>query len=239
MLKKVIRAWPWALTRNEKYDRETKAILKRICNPDSVCVDIGSYEGEILEQMISASPKGKHIAFEPIPYNFEKLRQKFHNKAEVYPYALGSESKECIFHHVVSNPTYSGLQRREYKRNENIVEIKVHQKRLDEVLPDGIPVHVIKIDVEGGEFGVLQGAIGTLKKSKPYLIFEHGLGGTDKYGVKPAELYALLVNDLGYRICLMQDYLQSSSTPGFSLVDFEDQFWGKKNYYFFAYHPSA
>lgn len=232
ILKQVIVHWPWPLTTNEKYDRQTEAVIKKICKPDSVCIDIGCYKGDILSLMLKYAPEARHIAFEPIPQQYKLLKDGFGTRADIYPYALGDENGEASFHHVVSNPTYSGLKRRKYKGEENIQEITVPVRKLDEIISRDIPIRIIKIDVEGGEYDVLRGGIMTLKTWRPYLIFEHGVGGADKYGISPADMYRFLVKEMGYTICLMADYLKNQKVSDFSLAQFEDQFWQGKNCYF-------
>jgi len=233
LLKKLIRLWPWPLTVNERYDRQTKSIIKKVCQPNSICIDVGCYKGEILEWMIASAPHAKHIAFEPIPDQYQFLVRQFNDNADVYPYALGNTNHQTTFQHVVSNPTYSGLRQRQYKGEENIREIKVEVRRLDDVIPSTIPVRLIKIDVEGGELDVLKGAEQMLRTQKPYLVFEHGLGGADKYGTGPEDIYRLLVDDHHYRICLMHEFLNGKKT-GFALNEFEEQFLKKLNCYFIA-----
>lgn len=235
-LKKIIHLWPWPLTLNERYDRQTKAILKKVCKPDSVCIDVGCFRGDILQAMMAAAPKAYHIAFEPVPGQFAFLKEHFSDHADIYPYALGNENKETIFHHVVSNPTYSGLQQRTYKGEEEIREIKVQVRKLDEVISHDIPIALLKIDVEGGEFDVVKGATSIIEKWHPYIIFEHGVGGADKYGVQPGELYDTLTGRFGYRICLMGDFLKNEKTKGFSKDQFEEQFREELNCYFIAVH---
>ena len=230
----MVKYWPWPLTLNERYDRQTEAIIKKVCKPDSVCIDVGCYKGEILALMMKYAPNVRHIAFEPIPEQYNKLKEKFKDKAIIYPYALGDENKETTFNHVISNPTYSGLKKRNYKGEENIREITVQVRQLDGVISNDIPLRLIKIDVEGGEFDVLRGSMQTLKRWRPYIIFEHGVGGSDKYGVGPSDMYRFLVHDLGYTISLMEDYLKNENSFGFSLSEFEQQFWEGKNSYFLA-----
>lgn len=230
----MVRVWPWALTTNEQYDRQTEAVLKKICNPGVICIDVGCYQGEILTLMQKYAPGSRHIAFEPIPNQYELLKKKFGDKATIYPYALGDENSETTFNHVLSNPTYSGLRKRTYKGPEHIQEIKVQVRQLDQIISTEIPIGVIKIDVEGGEYDVLRGGMKTLKKWRPYLIFEHGVGGADKYGVSPGDVYRFLVKELGYTICLMEDFLKPGKVKGFTLSEFEDQFWKGKNSYFLA-----
>jgi FkbM family methyltransferase len=237
LLKKIIHLWPWPLTINERYDRQTKAVLKKVCQPDSLCIDVGCYRGDILKTMMECAPKARHMAFEPVPGQYAFLKESFGDKADIYPYALGHENKKTTFHHVVSNPTYSGLQQRQYKGEETISEIEVEVRKLDDVILHTLPVAVIKIDVEGGEHDVLQGAAGMLKKWHPYIIFEHGIGGADKYGIRPGDVYDLLVHQLGYEVCLMGDFLKNEKVQGFSRSAFEEQFWKGTNCYFLAvYH---
>ncbi len=233
-LKKIVHVWPWPLTLNERYDRQTRAVIGKVCKPDSVCIDVGCFKGDILTAMIEAAPAARHKAFEPVPQQFTFLKDHFSQKADVFPYALGDENKKTTFHHVVSNPTYSGLQQRQYKGEETISEIEVEVRKLDDVIDADTPITLIKIDVEGGEHDVLQGAASTLQKWHPYIIFEHGLGGADKYGIRPGDVYDLLTKTLGYKVCLMGDFLKDEKTPGFSRSAFEEQFWKSTNCYFLA-----
>jgi FkbM family methyltransferase len=189
--------------------------------------------------MMESAPKARHIAFEPVPDQFTFLQANFGSQADIFPYALGNENKTTTFNHVVSNPTYSGLRQRQYKGDETIHEIDVDVRKLDDVISSDVPVSLIKIDVEGGEYDVLQGAAGILKKWHPYLIFEHGIGGADKYGIRPGDVYDYLVQSLGYEICLMGDFLKNEHTPGFTKSAFEEQFWKGTNCYFLARYRSG
>lgn len=233
-LKWLIHIWPWALTQNERYDRQTKAVIKHVCTKDTVCIDIGCYQGEILKLMMKEAPDARHIAFEPIPEKYNHLQKEFGAKADIYPYALANENKQTVFNFVVTNPTYSGIKKRTYKGEETIHEIPVEVRRLDDVIDLKIPIGLIKIDVEGGEFDVMKGARNILTSWKPVLIFEHGIGGSDNYGVVAADVFEYLVQELGYKICLMEEFLQNPNSPGFSKALFEEQFWKKLNCYFIA-----
>jgi FkbM family methyltransferase len=230
-LKKLIHAWPWPLTLNERYDRQTKAVIRKVCKPDSVCIDVGCFKGDILAAMIDAAPAARHKAFEPVPQQYAFLKDHFSQQTDIFPYALGDENKKTTFHHVVSNPTYSGLQQRQYKGEETINEIEVDVRKLDDVIPADTPITLIKIDVEGGEYDVLQGATATIKKWQPYIIFEHGLGGAD--------MYDLLVETHGYLVCLMGDFLKNENTAGFTRAAFEEQFWKGTDCYFLAVHDKS
>lgn len=234
LLKKIVHWWPWPLTLNERYDRQTKEVLKKVCSPDSICIDVGCFRGDILKAMIDAAPKARHKAFEPVPAQFSLIKNQFGQDVDVYPYALGNENTTTTFHHVVSNPTYSGLQQRQYKGEETINEIEVEVRKMDDIIDSQIPISVIKIDVEGGEHDVLHGATSLLQKWHPYIIFEHGIGGADKYGVKPGDVHDFLVGTLGYKICLMGDFLKGHTNKAFTRTKFEEQFWEGTDCYFLA-----
>ena len=67
-------------------------------------------------------------------------------------------------------------------------------------MPKDFPIHFMKIDVEGAELQVLRGAIQTILKYKPVIVFEHGLGAADHYGTKPEDIYDFLVSECGLSI---------------------------------------
>src|SRR5687767_3449330 len=80
------------VTRNMKYDRETEKVIKKVLKNNSCTIDVGCHKGEMLEQFIAASPKGKHFGFEPIPDFYNELNKKFNGPScTIYPYALADK----------------------------------------------------------------------------------------------------------------------------------------------------
>src|SRR5690606_23667035 len=101
----------------------------------------------------------------------------------------------------------SGLIKRRYDRpNEEDCNITVKTDLLDRIIPVDMPIDLIKIDVEGGELLVLEGAKETIKRSKPVIIFEHGLGASDYYGAPPEQVFRLL-DGCGLKINTMERWL--------------------------------
>jgi len=233
-LKKILKAFPFAFTKNQRYDRLTERVISKVCRPTSNCADVGCHKGEILDLFLAAAPEGQHFGFEPIPILFENLKEKYgHRKnCHFFDLALSSTPGTSSFNYVVSNPSYSGLLKRTYDRaNEEDTQITVRTERLDDVWPKDLPLDVIKIDVEGGEQMVLEGARETLLRWKPIVIFEHGLGASDIYGSTPEQVFDLLAS-CGLRIFLLEDFLASG--PGMEAAEFSRQFYERKNYYFVA-----
>ncbi|MBC8320712.1 MAG: FkbM family methyltransferase [Bacteroidetes bacterium] len=226
------------LTKNLEYDRLTKLIMKRVINSGSNCIDIGCHKGEILDIIIKFSPNGKHYGFEPIPQLFNKLNEKYKNKATIFPYALSNENGYSTFQYVKNAPAYSGIKKRRYDIDKpEIEEIKVEMKKLDDLIPANIKIDLIKIDVEGGEFGVLVGGIQLLKKDKPTIIFECGLGASEYYGTIPANLFNFITNETGLQISLLKSFLYNRKP--LELKEFEYYYNTNKEYYFIAYNQDT
>lgn len=221
------------LTKNIKYDRLTRTIIKNSLRNNSNCIDIGCHKGQILDLMIKYAPAGKHYAFEPIPYLFDELQKKYKDKAMVYPFALSDTSGKTSFQLVKNAPAYSGIKKRHYDiANPNIEEIFVELRTLDEIIPKNEIIHFIKIDVEGAEFCVLKGGKNLLKKNKPIILFEFGKGASDYYGTKPSDLFIFLTQEIGLQIFTLYGYTKAKQH--LSQLEFEDLYNSEKEYYFIA-----
>jgi FkbM family methyltransferase len=221
------------VTKNLEYDRLTIKIMNRTIKSTSNCIDIGCHKGEILDIILKLAPNGKQFGFEPIPAYYKLLKQKYSTRATIYPFALAAHNGPTTFQFVKNAPAYSGIKKRKYDiDNPEIEEINVELKKLDDVFPSGIAVDFIKIDVEGAELGVLQGAKNILLKNKPVIIFEFGLGASDFYNTKPADIYNLLVDEIGLQIYTLKGWLANDDS--LSLVELENLFNSGEEYYFIA-----
>ena len=223
--------------KNRLYDMQTIAVMKRILQEDSNCVDVGCYQGSILREILRLAPKGTHFAFEPLPRMYQGLREAFGSLTalHLYDYALSDTTGTTSFQHVVSNPAYSGLRERRYDRpHEQIQEIVVKTNLLDNIIPKHIAIQFIKVDAEGAELQVLKGAIETIKNSRPIIVFEHGLGAADYYGTSPDNIYDLLAVQCGLKLFLMREWLESNNVASLSREAFCEQFSSGNNYYFMA-----
>ena len=109
-----------------------------------------------MDQAIQFSPIGRHFGYEPIPDLYSNLAKKYEKDCKIKNFAIADFVGQSEFHHVVSNPAYSGIKKDLTKKK--IHKIKVKTTTLDEELINEKRVDLIKIDVEGGEFAVLKGS---------------------------------------------------------------------------------
>ena len=101
---------------------------------------------------------------------------------------------------------------------------------LDELVPADCAIRFVKIDVEGGEVDAVRGGRETLARHQPYVAFEHGARAAAAYGSSSAELFDLLVDEVGLRISLLDAWLAGRPALG------REQFVAEKNFVFLA-HP--
>jgi len=221
------------VTKNLKYDRLTLKVIERVLQYGGNAIDVGCHKGEILETVLKLAPLGHHIGIEPIPALYDHLVNLFEDRATIYPYALSDHSGTTSFQYVRNAPAYSGIKKREYATSHpDIEEIHVEMRTLDSLISPDQTVKLIKIDVEGAEYLVLKGALQTLRRHQPVVIFECGLGASDFYGTQPEQIFDLLTRDAGLNIHLIPDWL--NGYPWLSREDFCRVYRERKEYYFVA-----
>jgi FkbM family methyltransferase len=155
------------------------AFLDKVLAPGMTFVDAGANDG--LFTLFAAhrvGPTGQVWAFEPSPREFVRLRRNVRlngiGNARTFPLALAdaegqAEMKIADDEHSGQNTLGDfaypiGLAGRE----------RVATKRLDDLVQQEClrPVDIIKLDVEGGELSVLNGATSVLSKQRPLLLLE-------------------------------------------------------------------
>jgi FkbM family methyltransferase len=175
------------------------ALLENTLSPKSDCLDVGAHAGAVLCELVRLAPGGRHFAWEPLPEFADGLRAEFPT-VEVREAALSDRSGERSFVHVLEEPGWSSFLERPTPRGGLVERITVRTERLDDALPDAVSPAFVKIDVEGAEEQVLRGAWETLRRHRPLIAFEHGLGSADRYGTTPECIHDLLAGQLGYAI---------------------------------------
>ena len=143
------------------------------------------------------------MAFEPIPAMAAALKLEFPG-VEVRQCALSNRSGRTSFVYLPTMPGWSGLKPQPCPVEVESKHIDVELCRLDDLVPTDRTVDFIKIDVEGAELEVLEGAKETIRRSRPHVLFEHAKVHNTNYETTPAKVYALL-HDCGLEIQLLDD----------------------------------
>jgi FkbM family methyltransferase len=145
-----------------------------------VILDIGANIGQTSFNIIGTQQK-KGLnpvvhAFEPYPQTFKKLEtnKTLNSGISVKTYNLGLGRKKGMLHMTQHSPLNSGGFR---MTDESDNSISVPVISLDEFVSENqlTKIDFIKIDVEGFEVQVLEGALETLKTFRPILVFEYSL----------------------------------------------------------------
>jgi FkbM family methyltransferase len=232
LFKKLVTVFPVPLTRNEYYDRLTERVIKKVCAQDSICIDVGANNGKIVRLFIKHCPSATHFAFEPIPNLYYLLKRKFDSACRVYNVALSNYTGTSSFNYVTTDPAYSGLKKRPYNKPQKDCLIDVKVNKLDNIIEGPTHIALIKIDVEGAEYNVIEGAIKTIEQCRPVILFEFGKGGSDVYEITPQKMFALL-NNLRLNINLIQNFLKDK--PPLNIKQFVKEYEKGKEYFFIAY----
>jgi FkbM family methyltransferase len=133
--------------------------------------------------------------FEPLPTNIHKLKRNISINAfkiPVYEFALvanGAVTQQLEFYETLGNRGASSYRSDWHSKNSNKIVTKVNAKTFDEVFfqenwPHKYSIFFMKIDVEGMEGEVLNGASAFISKYRPYIVIEWRI---DKMNIRETE----------------------------------------------------
>jgi len=166
----------WSLYFYNEND-SSRGLLNFLEGGDFVC-DVGGNIGQTALWIANAvGPDGFVVSFEPVPANIKKFERNIILNRSIYnlrliPIGLGSDVGKVI---IKENARNSGASRvsRESDLDGGFAEVDI--TTLDSFLFEnypGRPLDFMKIDVEGFEMSVLEGARRTLERYKPTLFVE-------------------------------------------------------------------
>jgi len=162
-------------------------ILKRfakLVSRASLFVDIGASLGQYTRAASLAMRRGRIISVEADPIRFEKLKEnckewtaKTRIQIEAVHAAITPEDGPVTFH-ITNSEVSGGLAQHglenlstETRAHVNWQEITVKGLTLESLLQGQIP-DVVKVDIEGGEYGLFEGCPGILAKKKVRFLVE-------------------------------------------------------------------
>ena len=188
-----------------EYEPELK-LIKKFITHGTDSLDIGIYKG-IYSYEISKYAKTVH-AFEFNPLIFSFLNRNIYkiiNNIKLYNFGLSNQNNKVTLRIPIRNKLANEENYEEFfemgratihDKNEfnEFRSFDVNVKKLDNLQFEN-PISFIKIDVEGHEIEVIEGAIETINKNKPILLIEI----EEKHSKKKVIDAIKFINALGYK----------------------------------------
>ncbi len=179
---------------------EAKATVQNFCPPGGTAIDIGANYGEWTVQMARAvGPAGKVYAFEPVQALAGCVQKTMDvnglKQTEIVALATSNKDGQASFPVNLDHSGRSGFG--QSHAGDAIVEISVKTVKLDSFVRERQinRLDFLKIDVEGHESEVLEGAQNILRDLKPALVLEVGINPDQDR----EKIYGLLTG-LNYRM---------------------------------------
>lgn len=185
-------------------------IFKKYVKENVTILDCGTYIGSHTILLSKLNPNNDIIGFEMMPEHYKLLVDniKLNNLENVLVFNTALDEKVGFTQ--MPNKSYieNGVNFGAISLLSEKTNIKIPTLTLDYILPfinESKPVQFIKIDVEGYEINLLNGAKELLKKYKPTILIEIW-NGTDKF--TKSDIWTFLVN-LNYKLKSVEgdDYL--------------------------------
>jgi FkbM family methyltransferase len=148
------------------------AVLAKLIPAGGTAVDVGANQG--LFSYALSEIADSVIAFEPNPDYAFFARWMLRGRAQVYQLALSDASGRGTLYVPISDNGMvlhlAGNLRRTHTQFRHMQTFDVEMRTLDEFGLTG--VRFIKVDVEGSERAVLDGARGTIARDRPIILLE-------------------------------------------------------------------
>ena len=190
----------------KRSDEQEINLVKKFIKSGTDSIDVGVYRGVYSYEMSKYSEKVH--SFEPNPIIFKYINKnlkKFIKNIHLYNFALSNQNKTMNLKIPIRNSNSNKEIFEEYYEmgkatihNENNFEnyenFEIQTKTIDELSFDN-KISFIKIDVEGHELEVIEGAKNTIKRDKPILLVEI----EKQYTKKEVAESINFINSLGYK----------------------------------------
>jgi FkbM family methyltransferase len=185
------------------FEVENVRVLQSMTKPDTTVFDVGANIGLMAIPLLAQVPGCRVISFEPsentVPYLRKTIEgSPYKQRWSLVAKAVGRDSGRVSFSlSSKKNSLFDGLK--STGRVPEASAIEVEMTTLDEIWRNaGRPkISVIKVDVEGAELQVLEGAAECLRQEKPSLLLEWNGKNLKAYDCPPNSLCDFAVRN-GY-----------------------------------------
>lgn len=169
------------------YERRELAFLHRYLRTGDVYVDVGANVGVlVVEGAAAVGAAGRVVAIEPIPGNVERLRANAALQSsaviDVVAAAIGASTGHLALGLTAQQASVGNMGSYSSSSSESTLEVPL--RRLDDVVDEFVGadgrIRLLKIDVEGMEADVLEGASALFRSGRiDAVLFERNATLTD------------------------------------------------------------
>ncbi len=192
-----------------KTHEEDFEIIPHLPLNSTTFVDIGANRGDAIHSILMRSPRAEIVAFEPNLFLCEKLDQLYGSNSHVNIQRCGlgnANSNFDLFIPFYNNYMFDGLAsfkeqhardwltNRIYNFDKSKLQVKKMSCAVRKLDDFELNPGFIKIDVQGFEYEVLEGAVKTLAANRPIVLME-----------SPGQNELDFMNDLRYESFLFKD----------------------------------
>lgn len=188
------------------FETGTTEAFHKLLRKDDVIIDIGANLGWYTILASKIANQGTCHAFEPVPFIYKKLRRNcqingLKNQVIFHNMALGdSEDSEVVLY--TFKGLYHGHSSLSTLGREDYQESRVPMTTLDAYVNKNSinRIDLIKMDTEGAELKVLEGADQVLRReSPPIWVIELNKETSAKFGHTPTDLLDFMASKNDYR----------------------------------------
>ena len=208
-VRKLLARTRWGRERKRRDPFFVTQQLVRAAEP--TILDVGAHVGETAARYRALFPRALIHSFEPFPASYERLATAFAADARVVPHnvavaaATGSARFRVNRASVTNSLLESDLRGSNYWGSHLLdteQEIEVKTLTLDDFCRDEHIDHVdvLKIDVQGAEYAVLEGAHGLLERHAVDLIYLEMIMAPSYVGQRKYHYYLTALDALGYEL---------------------------------------
>jgi FkbM family methyltransferase len=186
----------WHVILFGSYEPQLREVIRKVLRPDAVAIDVGANVGwHTLLMARLVGEGGRVMAVEANPSVRGRLQENLRINGfvhvEVVPCALAETERTLMFHAPAADDPDAGnghVVADEGTPRKDVVSVPA--RSLDRVVADAAlaRVDLIKIDVEGYEWPVLQGAEQTVARFRPHIVFEFDVAYASRGGATAAAI---------------------------------------------------
>jgi FkbM family methyltransferase len=210
------------------YEQNTLQLLLHLIGQSGTYIDIGANIGLLSVPVLARRPEVKVISIEASPTTLSFLKatrdaSPHRDRWSIVGSAVGEAAGSTTFWAArPENGAFDGLKNTGRGGEGRTVVVDVLP--LDDIWRSaGSPkVSVVKVDVEGGETGVMRGSRALIERDGPAFVIEWSRANLPAYGIEPGYLLTIC-RDIGYRAYAIPGLIEIGSETTLRLAMFSTE----------------